>query len=103
MVGRHHDDRVVEHSAAGDLAQERTQSTVEISNRVVIEVIRHEHGAKGQLQLIQRIPLMKRQPVVPGRWPYSEPGSRVRWDLVGRVGIVVIQEGEEWPAPPALP
>ncbi len=103
VVGGHDHHRVVEHPALPQLVEQQAQPTVKMRDRVIIEVVGHLYVADGELQLVEDVPLLQDDPLGPGRGPDTEVRGRIVRDLIKRVGVVIVQEGEEGASPRALP
>ena len=91
---------VVEHPAPRQLVEEDPQPPIEIS-----ECNRHKHRwpsahvVRESCRLVERVPAPEGQAVLAGGGPEPEARGRSVRNLVGRVGVVVVQEGEERAAP----
>ena len=97
------DQRTVEHPAAPQLLEEDAQLPVHVADAFIVEIDRHLHVIGGPLRLIERVPALEGQPVHVGNGPQAEGRRRGVGDLVGRVGVVIVEEGEERPVPRPLP
>ena len=95
--------RVIEHPARIQFIEQSTQPPIKIKDAVIINVVRHLHVSYRQFRLVDRVPALQGQAVDVRNRPQPESRRRSIRNLVGRVGVVVVQEREERAVPRSLP
>ncbi len=91
------DERVLEKSFRIELCKQPAKLAVEVSNAVVVAVTRHREGAARQIGLRRALPVSQRLDLHRLMRREAEVARCSRRNEVRVVGVVIIQEREEWP------